>query len=150
MANESLAVSQHASNTVLHLAYLIHTALQERCHLSMQPHEDYHRAFKTLAGLGFTAVLAEGSRVRSCRPHFATFLRYRDFTRHTNKLEALSDAVAEIIYSAVCSFKMLGHPLYYDEFIAALVTTLQSSDMNDATTSKGIKNMLQELFEQCS
>ncbi len=150
MANDILAVSPRSSNLVSQLAYLIDTALQERCNLSSDSHTDYHRALTTLAGLGFTAVLAEGSQVRSCRPHLATFLRYRDFTQHADKLDVLSHAIAEIICSAIHPFSVLGHPMFYNDFIAALVNTLKSSDMHDAKTDKGIRKMLQELFERYS
>ncbi len=148
MANDILAVSSRSSNLVSQLAYLIDTALQERCNLSTDSHADYHRALTTLAGLGFTAILAEGSQVRSCRPYLATFLRYRDFTLHTDKLESLSHAIAEIICGAIRPFNVLGHPMYYDDFITALVKALKSSDTHDVKIDKGIKKMLQELFDK--
>jgi len=98
--------------------------------------------------LGFTAIAAEGSRVRSCRPHFTTFLRYRDFTRHADKLEPLSHAIAEIVCHAIHPFSVLGHPVFFDDFIAALVNTLASSDTRDVKTGKGIRKLMLELFRK--
>jgi len=94
--------------------------------------------------------LAEGSRARSCRPHLAIFLRYRNFTQHPDKLEPLSHAVAEMICNAIYPFKALGHPLYYDDFVAALVNTLKSSDTHNNKADEGIKRIMQELFEKYS
>jgi len=148
MANSILAVSPHPSNTVSQLAHLINTALQERCEISTDSHEEYHQALSTLTGLGFTAVLAEGSHIWSCRPHMATYLRYRNFSQHPGKLEPFSHAIAEITCRAISPFKALGHPLYYDDFISALVHTLKSSDTFDAKTDQGIKEMMQTLFEK--
>ena len=150
MAKDSLAVSPYPSNLVPQLAYLINTALQERCSLSSDSHADYHRALATLMGLGFTAILAEGSDVWPCRPYVATFLRYRNFQQHTTKLEPFSHAIAEITCRAVRPFNVLGHPLFHDDFIAALVQTLKSSDTGSPKTDKMIKRMLQELFEKYS
>jgi hypothetical protein len=148
MANAILAVSPHSSNTVSQIAYLINTALQERCNLSNDSYADYHRIITTLMGLSFTAILAEGSSVRSCRLHLIYFLRYRDFTQHTDKLELLSHAMAEIICNAMHPFSALGHPSYFDDFITALVNTLKSSDVHDVKADKRIKNVMQELFEK--
>ena len=149
MANAILAVSPHSSNTVTQIAYLIDAALHERCdNFSTDSHEIYHRALSTLASLGFTAILAEGSRAQSCQPHFATFLRYRNFTQHADKLEILSHAIAEIICNAMYPFQRLGHPLYYDDFITSLVITLKSSDEYDPKTDKRIKMLMQQLFEK--
>ena len=148
LANESLAVSSHSGNLVSTIAYLIKAALQERCESSPESHADYQRELVTVTGLGFTAVLAEGSQVRSCRPYFATFLRYRDFLQHTDKLEPLSHAIAGIICSALEPFGQLGHPRYYDDFIGALINALQSSNDHEAKKKGGIKRIMQLLFEQ--
>jgi hypothetical protein len=150
MANHILAVSPHSSNTVSQIAYLIDITLQERSDPSTESHVDYCRELATLMGLSFTAVLAEGSQVRSCKPHLATFLRYRDFVQHADKLEQLSHAIASMVCSAVYPFKILGHPKYYDDFVGALVNTLQSSDTQNAEIEKGIKKIMQKLFEQYS
>ena len=151
MVKRSLTVSPHSSNPVPQIAYLIDAALQEHCDLSPEFHADYQLELNTLMGLGLTAILAEGSRIWSNRPHFATFLRYRDFTQHTDKLEQLSHAIASIICNSIYPFKKLGLPLYYDSFVTALVNTLKSPDSDsNAETMKGIKKIMQELFEHCS
>jgi hypothetical protein len=151
MVKRSLTVSLHSSNPVPQIAYLIDTALHEHCDLSPEFHADYQLELSTVTGLSLTAILAEGSRIRSCKPHFATFLRYRDFTRHTDRLEQLSHAIAVIICSSIYPFKKLGFPFYYDSFLTALANTLKSpDDGSNAETMKGIKKIMQDLFEQCS
>ena len=62
MANDIVAVSPRSSNLVSPIADLISTALEEHCDLSTDSHVDYKRLLATLTGLGFTAVLAEGSQ----------------------------------------------------------------------------------------
>jgi hypothetical protein len=152
MANESLAVSQPHGNPVSEIAYLIETSLQERCDFSPEdyPYSDYLRELKTLMGLGFTVILAEGSRVRSCRPHFATFLRYRDFIQHSDKLSQLAIVIAEIICSAIRPFKVLGFPLYYDSFVNKLANLLKSHGIANTEQEKKVKKLIQQLFEMCS
>ncbi len=151
MVKRSLTVSPHSSNPVPQIAYLIDAALQEHCDLSYESHADYQLQLSTLTGLGLTAILAEGSRVQSCRPYFATFLRYRDFTQHTDRFEQLSYAIATIICSSVYPFKALGFPFYYDSFMTALVNTLKTPEgISNAETTKRIKQIVQELFEQCT
>jgi hypothetical protein len=77
-------------------------------------------------------------------------LRYRNFTQYKDKLELFSYAIAEITCSAIHPFSVLQHPLYYDDFIAALINTLKSSAAEDPKIDKRIKKMLQELFDKYS
>lgn len=150
MAKEILAVSSRPGNPVSHLAYLIHAALEERSNLSDNFSTDYQKQLCTLAGLSFTAVLAEGSKTRSCRPHFAAFLRYSNLTHQQGKFERLSVAVAEIACNAIYPFKVLGFPRYYDDFLLAMTHTVSSSDTPSAETKNGIQEILLELLEECS
>jgi hypothetical protein len=147
MVKRSLTVSSHSSNPVPQIADLFNAILQKHSHFSGK---FYVHWLSTLVGLGFTAILAEDSRVQLCKPCFATFLRYRDFTQHTDKLELLSHAIAEIICHAIYAFKSLGFPLYYDSFMLAFANLLKSQDSVNAESLKKIKKMMQELFEQCS
>ncbi len=100
-------------------------------------------------GLGFTAILAEGNKIKSCKPHFFTCLRYHNFIEYPKELQQLSIAIAEIICTAIRPFRQLGFPLYYDSFVQALVCILKSYGTNDAGKEKDIKKMLQQLFEMC-
>src|SRR5579862_5740632 len=150
MAKDILTFSSPSSNLVPQLAYLINTALQERCGFSSDSHADYHRALATLMGLGFTAILAEGNDVWPCRRYVAKFLRYRNFPHHVTKLEPFSHAIAQITCRAIRPFHVLGHPLFHDDFIAALIQTLKTSDTCSPKTDKMMKKMLQELFEKYS
>ena len=152
MANESLAVSPPHGNPVSEIAYLIETSLQERCGFSPDdhPYSDYLRELATLMGLGLTVILAEGSRTRLCRSCFTTFLRYRDFIRHPDKLSQLAVVMAEIICSAVCSFKELGFPTYYDSFVQALTNLVKSHGIATTEQDTKVKKLIQQLFEMCS
>lgn len=102
-----------------------------------------------LLGLGFTAILSEGSQVQLYKPHFDFFLQHRDFTQHADKLEILSVSVAEIVCGALCPFHTLGHPSYYDDFIKALVVVLKSSEVDSLAVEKGIRAIIQGLMEGC-
>jgi len=151
MVKRSLTVSLHPSNPVPQIARLIDAALQKHCDLPQKIHADYQLELSTLMGLSFTAILAEGSQIASSRQYLATYLRYRNFNHHLDKLQQLSHAIATIVCSTIYSFKKLGFPLYYDSFMTALVNTLKLPiGDSDIEATKGIKNILQELFEHCS
>lgn len=147
MVKRSLTVSLRSSNPVPQIADLFNAILQKHSHFSGK---FYVHWLSALVGLGFTAILAEGSRVQLCRSHFAIFLRYRDFIQHRDRLDQLSHAIAEIICNAIYAFKSLGFPLYYDSFMLAFANLLKSQDSVSAESLKKIKKMMQELFEQCS
>ena len=110
---------------------------------------DYKQQLCTLVGLSFTAVLAEGSKTWSIRPHLATFLRYRNMVHQPDKLELLSVAIAEIICNAIYSFKVLGFPQYYDDFLNAIIYIVCSSDAISIEIKNGIQEILLELLDQC-
>lgn len=150
MAKRILAVSSRPSNLVSHLAYLIGKVLHERCDRPSDSHIGYRRVLSTLIGLGFTAIIADGKRVHQYRRHMSTFLRYCDFAQHAGKLSFLAKAVAEIVCAAIPRFSVLGHPIYYDDFIKALPLALQSSNKVDAKTLNEAQLMLQDLFEKYS
>ena len=149
MAKRILAVSPHASNPVSSIAYLIHAALQQRIECSADSYAEYQQTLGTLVGLGFTAILSEGSRAESCQPHFNLFLRCREVVNHRDNLEIVSVSIAEIICNAIYPFSRLGHPNYYHDFIETLMVLLKSSSPDKPDTEKGISVIMQELFDQC-
>ena len=149
MAKRIVAVSPQPSNPVSHIAYLIFVALRERCHYSAASQKESQQALATLVGLGFTAILREGSRIESCKPHLNLFLKCREFTQHTDNLEILSVSIAEIVCNAIYPFSVLKHSHYYADFREALITLLKSSSVDDSETDKGIEVILQELFLLC-
>jgi hypothetical protein len=149
MAKHILAVSSRPSNPVSHLAYLINAALEERCSSTADIPTDYQQQLCTLMGLSFTAVMAEGSRTRSCRPHLAAFLRYSRSTQHQGKFERLSLAIAEMVCNAIYPFKMLGFPRYYDDFMLAMTHTLSPSNTVTAKIKDAVQDVLLELLEKC-
>lgn len=149
MANESLAVSSHHSNPVSHLAYLINAALQQYSEPSANYSINYRRELATLMGLAFTAALAEGSKARPCRMYLASFLRNGGLNQHPGRAEELAVTIAQMICNSIYSFKALGYPRYYDDFITALVNLLRSSSECNMHAEMGIKKMMRALFEAC-
>lgn len=148
MAKQILAVSSRPSNPVSRLAYLIHAVLEERSAHSVNFSTDYKQQLCVLAGLSFTVVLAEGSKIKSFRPHLATFLRYNKLT-HPNKFKPLSIALAEMIRNAIHPFKVLGFPHYYDDFLLAMSRAVSPSNRVSVKTKKVIQGILHELLMKC-
>ena len=119
MAKQILAVSSRPSNPVSHLAYLINAAMKARSKLSDYFSTEYKQQLRTLVGLSFTAILAEGSKLRACRPSLVVLLRYNKLTQ-PEKFEQLSVAIAELVCNAIHPFKVLGYPRYFDDFLLAM------------------------------
>lgn len=144
MAEHMLAVSSRQNNPILDISSLINESLLNMCANSDRFYLDYNE-LSTLIGLSLTAIMAEGTQVDVCKTHFETFLRYRYFPKQ--KLEEVSIAISEIIHHGLHSFKTLGFPRYYDDFIWSLHRTLSSF----STTPIRIKQKLYQIFEQyCS
>jgi hypothetical protein len=149
MAKEILAVSSRSSNPVSHLAYLINAALEARSSHSDSFSTDYRQQLCTLVGLSFTAALTEGSKMRTCKPSLAAFLRYNNLNR-PEKFELLSVAIAKMVCNAIYSFKVLGYPWYFDDFLGALTHAVSPSDTVSTETKNGIREVLLELLEKYS
>ena len=146
MAKRILAVSSRPSNPVSQLAYLIHAALETRRDLSDDFSIDYKQHLRTLVGLSFAAVLSEGDKTRSCRPSLVEFLRYGNLVR-PEKFEQLSVAISEMVCNAIDSFKALGYPRYYDDFLLAMTHAVSSSETVSDETKNGIQEILLELLD---
>jgi hypothetical protein len=151
MVEPILTVSPYARNPVSHIASLIHVALERRCGYPVASQKEFQQALAIVVGLGFTAILHEGSRVESCNPNLDFFLKYREFTQHTDHLKKLSVSISEIVSNAIYPFRALGRPNYYADFMETMVTLLKSSP--DADDSEADKRMLEvilrELFSAC-
>ncbi len=150
MAKEILAVSQRPSNPVSQLAYLIHAALETRSHHSDNFSTDYKQQLCTLVGLSFTAVLTEGSKTGSFRPHIANFLRFRNLIHQPDKFEPLSVAISEMICNAILPFTVLGFPRYYDDFLVALTHAVSPSDAISIEIKNRMQEILLALLDKCN
>ncbi len=137
------------SSYISPIAYLICAALEQHSQCSADSYKEYQQALATVVGLGFTAILSEGSRVESCVPHVTIFLQCRDFIQRADKIEIVSVSIAEIICNAIPPFNMLKHPSYYHNFRAALMTLLKSSSADNPKIDKKIESLLRELFSRC-
>jgi hypothetical protein len=151
MAKRIVTVSPQPSNPVSHIADLIHVALERRCGYSAASQKEFQQALAIVVGLSFTAILSEGSRLESCKPHLDFFLKCREFTQHTDDLKKLSVSISEIVSNAVYPFSVLGRPNYYADFMEAMVALLKSSpDADDTEADKRMLEMiLRELFSRC-
>jgi hypothetical protein len=150
MAKRSVAIPSLSINPVSHLSYLIEDVLQDSCNESSDFHENYRRQFATVIGLAFAAILAKGNCAHSNQWHMLTFWCYgNDFTQCTDRFERLSVIVAELICNALMSFKFLGMPRYFDDFVLAMTYILYPANMDSMDKKRNIRDLLQTLFEKC-
>jgi hypothetical protein len=154
MAKSILAGSPYASNPVSHIAYLIFIALKRHSGYPAASQKEFQQTLATVVGLGFTAILHEGSRVEVCKPHLDFFLKYRKVTHYPDNLEllslSLSVSIAEILCNAIHPFHVLRRPNYYADFMEMLVALLKSSSDEDPEGEKEMTAMLlRDLFSLC-
>ena len=145
MAKRIVTVSSHPFNPVSQLAELIQAAFEERSVHSDYFSIDFKQQLRTFAGLGFAAVMAEGSKIKYCRPLLASFLRYSILPRKKN-FQMLSVAVAELVCNAMCPFKVLGYPRYYDDFLLAGTRIVDPSGTAVSETKNERQEKLLELL----
>lgn len=120
MAKHMLAVSSHQNNLILDNSPNINEGLQDKCAHPCPIHSDYFPELRTLVGLGFTAVLIEGSCIDACKVELEIFLRYRNILENQEMLKEISNAIGRIVHYGFQAFKILRYPRYYGEFIWAL------------------------------
>jgi len=99
-----------------------------------------------IVGLGFTAVLASGSQINQCKAHVDTFLRCRG-CYFFDKIPEISEAVAQVILLGATSFKKLGYPRYFDEFLWAICLVTSDFYSLPKEIKKAIDDMLHQVFE---
>jgi len=148
MANEILAASTRPCNYNLGIYSLILARLKKYCAMSDGAHYDISPELDTLVGLGFTAVLAERTNLHACQSRVNSFVRYRDFMLHKDKLSEIAVIIAEIIQYAMYSFNRLGFPRYYDDFVWALHKTLRLHYGTPEEIKKETQRIIGMLFEQ--
>lgn len=124
MAKPTIAALPLSSNDISSLAQIFHVVLQHYCTVVNPFEKDYLSELSSLVGLGFTAILADGSLLCVYERYLQTFIRYRSFKEHPEHLQMFARAIAEIASGAVQIFRYLKYPSYYDEFIRLIHKTV--------------------------
>ena len=86
---------------------------------------DYLQALRTLVGLGYTAVLADGYLRHAFEPYLARFLAAEEeINVHPKSKERMGRSAAKMVHIATLSFYKLKFTPHYTLFIALLRQTL--------------------------
>ncbi|KTD25156.1 hypothetical protein [Legionella maceachernii] len=126
MGNIRLTVHPLSRNDIAILANLFEASFDYYIHHNSPFFIDYLRNLRTLIGLGYTAILADGALLSVYQRYLDNFIEQKigNFReRQQNKL-LIALSTAEMIGSAVISFSALKFPQYYDDFIEALYYTI--------------------------
>lgn len=95
--------------------------------ISRMLYSDYLRSLRTLVGLGFTAALVvDRGMLLIYRRYFEEFMEQKagDFKAHRNAKTLIAQSAAEMVGTAAICFSILKCPQYYQDFFAALYTTI--------------------------
>jgi hypothetical protein len=92
--------------------------------------------------------MSEGTHRQACKSRVDSFVRYRDFILHKDKLNEIAVVIAEIIQYAMYAFNKLDFPRYYDDFVWALHKTLRSHHGTPEEIRKKNQRIIAMLFEQ--
>ena len=107
---------------------------------------------RTIAGLGFTACLANDGYIACYQPYLHYFLNHDegDFRKHPGALPILSEALAHMVVLGMKSFRILrnpSYPHYYHAFIHAVKKTTNNVRTNMAGKNEEARDVLKWL--QC-
>ena len=115
-----LSTLRLSRNDISSLAHIFDVNFRRFCANNSPFATDYLSEIKTIVGLGFTAVLLDGSFIAIYHDKFNNFLRHLDFKKHENSLQFLSSNIAEMIDLATFAFRLIKYPSYYENFANAL------------------------------
>jgi hypothetical protein len=127
MGTRILAVEPLSRNDLPILAQLFETSFDYYIHNSSPFFSDYLKALRTVAGLGFSAVLADkGSLLSIYKPYLERFLENDkgDFKSKPLGKTAIAQSLAEMVRTSLISFSALQCPSYYPYFVEALYYTI--------------------------
>lgn len=127
MANKSVSALPLSRNDVSCLAQPFQLAFNYFCTHNSPLYEDYVKRLGVVVGLGFTAVLVDGTFLQNYQLQLQIFLDHVDFKSHPQRTVALSLAMAEMVNLGAYLFRVLGYPGYYDYFAAAVEKVVGSS-----------------------
>lgn len=140
MAKSMLSISTATCNNFTEVFATNNGLLNNKCS------ECYFRdgtypELSTIVGLGFAAVLTDGSEIDVCSTHVETYICFRDFY-HYGSVETLSLTIAEIVSISIRAFKKLGHPSYYNDFIWAIYRVISIDYPVPIEIKQAIENTL--------
>ncbi len=118
MANVSLTSCLPLRNDIYQLAHIFETSFHYFLNNNSPFEEDYLKGMKTIAGLGFTAVLVDDWMLPFYQKQLQIFLQYCDFKKNQGSLSLLSLSIAEMLDLASPAFRRIGSPRYYEDFTA--------------------------------
>jgi len=120
VADNILSTLRLSRNDISSLAHIFDVNFRYFCANNSPFATDYLSEIKTIVGLGFTAVLLDGSFIAAYHDKFNNFLQYLDFKNHENSLRFMSSNIAEMIDLAAFVFRLIKYPRYYEDFANAL------------------------------
>ena len=125
MAKHMLTALPFSRNEISTLAHLFELSFDYHLNGRSAFFTDYLRSLRTVAGLGFTAVLADRSLLSIYQIYLRQFMAQEegDFSKSPNKT-FIAQSVAEMVGTAAISFRVLGFPCYYEAFNRALGDTV--------------------------
>ena len=126
-------------NDISHLAHIFEANFRHFRANNNSPFViDYLNELKTLAGLGFTAILIDSSFITTYHEKFNNFLQNLDCKNSESSSQCLSSSLAEMIDLAAFVFRLIKYPRYYEDFANALrkalgrVGTMLSGENSEA------------------
>ncbi|MBX9587486.1 MAG: hypothetical protein K2X50_09535 [Gammaproteobacteria bacterium] len=136
LAHNSLAVQPLSRNDISIIANLLKHSFDYYLNHQSPFFVDYLCSLRTLVGLGFTAVLADRSLLSIYQHYLNHFIGQKegDFRQSPEAKEMIAQSTAEMVGTAVISFRALRHPPYYGEFINSLHYTIAKiPELKDGT-----------------
>ena len=128
MANVRLTVQPLSRNDIVILANLFELSFDYFINHNSPYFIDYISSLRTLVGLGLTAAAALADKDLLCiyQRHFDNFMRHKagNFKESEGAKTLIAQSVAELVATAVISFKALNYPRYYKDFMVALHHTM--------------------------
>jgi hypothetical protein len=128
MANDSLSTTPFSHNDVLVLARLFEVSFDYYRHHTSPNVSDFIGELRTLAGLGLTASLVDGGGLYPYQIHFDQFIRSNkgDFRGDPGTSALWGQLMAGMLTLGLDSFRRLGYPGYYADFIETIEKMLKN------------------------
>ena len=126
MAKASLAVHPLSRNDISIIAKLLEQSFDYYLNHISPFYSDYLCSLRTVVGLGYTAVLTDTFKLSTYQRYLNCFIEQKkgDFRKAEGAKKLIAQVTAEMVGTAVSSFKVLRYPLYYGEFVKALHHTI--------------------------
>ena len=126
MANIRLTVQPLSRNDIVSLANLFELSFDYHIKHNSPFFIEYLRSLRTVAGLGFTAALADEGLLFIYQRYLNHFMRHKEgnFKESEGSKRLIAQSAAGLVSTAVLSFDALNYPRYYEDFIAALRYTI--------------------------